>query len=98
MPQKPLYISPVVRTLIYRRIAMGLTQPDMAKILNVTLSAVAAWEQGRRVGTLPHIEEWAAALGLSLTLVDLELYPSPPLEQGVDITPDPRLSQTIMTY
>lgn len=60
----------MVVALKYRRWAMRLSQVDLAAILGVSVSTLAAWEQGRRTPTLEHVEMWARALKLELGLTD----------------------------
>lgn len=62
-------VRPIIAQLAAARVAAGLTQVDLAKLLHVSRNAVTSWETGARVPPLQRIEEWAAAVGEDLVLV-----------------------------
>lgn len=64
-------IAPIRLYLAQRRQAAGLTQADLARRLHVTPGAVSFWESGTRTPPADRLADWAAALGIRLTLQEL---------------------------
>ena len=47
-------------TIKERRLQLGLSQVQLAKLLHVTQSTISEWESGRKPPNLPHAMELAA--------------------------------------
>ena len=54
-----------------RRIAAGLTQGQVAKVVGVDAGTVSMWETGRRVPTGTSLVAWARSVGCMLALVEV---------------------------
>lgn len=63
---------PIVLALKGRRLALGLTQRDVAAALDVQQSAVGHWETGRTTPHLGSLDLWARELGCELVLTEIE--------------------------
>lgn len=58
--------SPLIQTLVERRLTLGLSQAKLAATLGVTSGAICYWESERSSPGLPGLQSWADALGLEL--------------------------------
>lgn len=52
-----------IPTIRERRLQLGLSQIQLAKLLHVTQSTISEWESGRKPPNLPHAMELAAVFG-----------------------------------
>ncbi|NEA21563.1 helix-turn-helix domain-containing protein [Actinomadura bangladeshensis] len=59
---------PLVQQLINARYAQDLNQLQVAERMGRWPSTIGAWESGARNPSLASLDEWAAALGLRITL------------------------------
>lgn len=70
---RPPEQHPVTYALKGYRIAMGLTQRDLAERSDGLRQAeISAWETGRMHPTLANLDRWAAALGCEIIAVEKE--------------------------
>ncbi|WP_165968915.1 helix-turn-helix transcriptional regulator [Actinomadura sp. KC06] len=67
---------PLVQQLIKARYAQDLNQAQLAERMGRWPSTVGAWEAGSRIPNMASLDEWAAALGLRITLT-----PTPPTRE-----------------
>ncbi|MCP5136547.1 MAG: helix-turn-helix transcriptional regulator [Gammaproteobacteria bacterium] len=51
--------------LVTARNAAGLTQEQLSERLSVSRSALAHWETGKAIPTLPAFSEWCRAVGVT---------------------------------
>lgn len=70
--ERPAERHPVVEVLKGRRIAMGLSQRQLAVLVGVRQAEISAWEIGRKHPTTRNVSRWAAALGCELIIVERE--------------------------
>lgn len=54
--------------LALRRVALGLSQKEVAKRIDKSARALRSWELGSRIPETPALIEWAQALGMQLYL------------------------------
>ena len=58
------------------RIEKGLTQEQIAKLMNLTRNAVGSWENGRALPPAKHFPKLASILGVSVAYLQMETdYP-----------------------
>jgi transcriptional regulator with XRE-family HTH domain len=60
---------PLIATLLAQRLALGLTQVDVAEALKVSDATVANWESGRKNPGFEHLTAWCGFLDLDLVAV-----------------------------
>lgn len=60
---------PLIATLLTARVVAGLTQPDVAAAVKVSVQTVQHWEAGTRRPGFDHLVAWCAFLDLSLEAV-----------------------------
>lgn len=60
----------VIRELIERRVALGLTQDELAADLGVAPNTISNWESLAYKPRLDHLELWAEGLGLRVAFVE----------------------------
>jgi len=65
-------VNGLVVSLMYARLAHGLTQAQLADRLGVSRAAVESWETGRREPRASRLVDWVDALGLRLHLAPKE--------------------------
>ncbi|HEX6968304.1 MAG TPA: helix-turn-helix transcriptional regulator [Micromonosporaceae bacterium] len=63
---------PIVLALKGRRIALGLSQREVAAAAGTWQGRLTAWETGHAVPTLDSLTAWAAALGCELVLAETD--------------------------
>lgn len=54
---------------------LGITQPDLAKALDVTRAALSQWELGRRRPSFEKYTQWAHQLGVDLQ-ISVTIFPN----------------------
>lgn len=59
----PRHPYKVLHELRARRIALGLTQKQMAELLNAKQNQVTCWESGRNLPNMGTLVRWGRALG-----------------------------------
>ncbi len=64
--------DPIAEQLRMRRHQLRLTQGDVAASMGTRHGHVSQLESGRRGPTLPVLRRWTAALGMELTLREVE--------------------------
>lgn len=57
----------IVRALTDRRLALGMSQADLAFLLRTRAGTLGMWETGQTSPRLDQVEEWARLLGVALT-------------------------------
>ena len=87
--------GPVARNVDYKkcrkhRVASGLKQADIAKLLDVTQVTICNFETGRNGVSMELLKQYAAAIGLSIdecfyAKEKIQLFPN-----GMDEPPDPK--------
>lgn len=73
-PQEPRY-QRVADTLRDLRVSAGITQEELARRVNLTLSGYRTYEQGKRDLKAEQIEIFAAALGKPISAITSRLWP-----------------------
>jgi transcriptional regulator with XRE-family HTH domain len=69
----PDEIHPVVYSLKGRRIALGLSQREVAaRSDGLRQAEISYWERGHGIPTLPNLDRWAAALECEIIAVEKE--------------------------
>ncbi len=61
-----------MKTIKELRTAAGLTQLELANLIQVTPSAVYNWERGKNEPSATNLRDLAQALGVSMDEIDLE--------------------------
>lgn len=59
---------PLIASLLCARIGAGLTQPDVAAAVGVSVQTVQHWEAGNRRPGFDHLVAWCGFLDLDLTV------------------------------
>jgi len=73
MTRRPVTRHPVVEALKGRRLALELSQRDVAaRVDGLRQAEISAWETGRMQPTLANIDRWASALGCEIVVVEAE--------------------------
>lgn len=62
-------IAALVAELRILRMAAGLTQARLARLIGVDEASVSNWERGRKIPSAIHLAAWAAAFGARLNLI-----------------------------
>lgn len=71
--KRPERRHPITEALKGRRLALGLTQRQVAALIPGCRQAeISAWETGRMHPTMVNIDRWATALGCELIVVECE--------------------------
>jgi len=65
---EPLTARSLAQGLALRRVALGLSQKEVAKRLDKSPRALRSWELGTRIPETPALIAWAIALGMQLYL------------------------------
>lgn len=63
-----MVVSPLVEALIAERKRQGISQREVTRRLGTSSADVSLWERGLSRPRLDHLERWAAALGMTLTI------------------------------
>lgn len=58
----------VITQLMVERLALGMTQREVAEAAGISRDAVSAMETGKRGGSIAAAEKYANALGFKITL------------------------------
>lgn len=70
---RPLEQHPITVTLRGYRMALGLTQREVAaRSDGLRQAEISGWETGRMHPTLANLDRWAAALGCEIIAVEKE--------------------------
>lgn len=72
-----------------RRIAAGLTQQELADVLDVSRASIGHWETGHAMPRMGHIEQMASAFGCST--VDI-------IQPAISEPDDPMLERILDIY
>jgi len=65
---EPLTARALAAGLALRRVALGLSQKEIAKRLSKSPRTLRSWELGSRIPEIPTLIAWATALGMQLCL------------------------------
>ncbi len=63
-------VSPIVADLRSRRLALGLTQVEIAWRMKRAPQCLCDWENGKQDPHLRNLESWCAAIGVQLKAVE----------------------------
>lgn len=64
--------APLVQRLAVRRLQLLLSQDKLAARIGISQHRISLYERGLRSPSIPTLEAWVEALGLSLALVPKE--------------------------
>lgn len=73
--QRARFRHPVVVALRARRVALGLSQADLSRIIHYTLRSIGSWENGRSSPSLRALVAYAAAVDARIELTPLTPEP-----------------------
>lgn len=62
-------VDPIFLALKEKRVALGVSQPELGRLINVDDNTIWAWESGTAVPRWENLRAWIYALGFDLKLV-----------------------------
>lgn len=65
-------VHPVVQALRLERYRRGITSLDLAESMGYSQKALFQWEVGISAPKITHLQDWADALGMRITVEDAE--------------------------